>query len=246
VIRTSRTRKKSNAVFFLAALVLAIAAAGVIILTSPYVMYFFELAGTHFEHCRSLEARTLIEIQGLNSSDSGEMNQVVNITVLLSYVPSPSKYNENNTDGCEFLHENAAITIRREKEPPETFEIQINGTFTFKKEIKLTSDGLWRIEAERVLAFRCLNETYTRKSRNPDNQHAFKVFTAEELKSLRKSTEPRPFWENPLAIGIITTVLGAMLALAGKVFYDRRKGERIAPNPRGGKNPPNTRNITGA
>lgn len=179
-----------------------------------------------FEQCKSLRTATRIEIHGLRSSDLGELNQVINVSVLLSYDPPPSEYNQNNTDECEFLSEDAKIIIHRENDPRKNFPIRIEGdSHTFEGTFKLTSDGVWRIQAERMLTFNHSGQTYKRVSRDPDNEHSFKVLSTEEIALLTSSIEPEQtkFWENPVLIAIASAVASAIAAFAVRILWKRWK-----------------------
>ena len=210
-------------VFVVLVLILIVTVAG-FALSSPDYTQFLEIFHVYFlEQCRSLQTTTKIEIQGLNSSDLGELNQIINLSILLSYDPPPYEYNQNNPDTCEFLHENTTIKIQREKETLESFSLQINDSYTFERTLKLTSDGIWIIEAERTLVFTHAGNPYTRTSPNPDNKRAFKVLVTEELTLLPRSTRPASFWENPVLIAILSAALSAITALVVRIIWRRWK-----------------------
>jgi hypothetical protein len=210
-----------------AVLILIIIAAGFYLYNQGYTSFeqFLDIIQfSFFEQCKSLQTVTQIEIHGLRSSDLGELNQVINLSIILSYSPPPSEYNQDNPDECGFLSEDAKIIIHRENEPKKNFPIKIEGdSHRFEGTFKLTSDGVWRIQAERMLTFNHSGQTYKRVSRNPDNEHSFKVLTTEEIALLTSSIEPEQtkFWENPVLIA--SAVASAIAAFAVRIVWKRWK-----------------------
>lgn len=203
-------------------LILIVTAAGFALL-NDYTQILDIFSAYFHGKCTSLQTTTNIELHGLNSTDLGELNRIINLSVLLSYSPQTKEYNQDNPDACQFLYENTTITIQKEKELSQTFLLEINDSHTFHQTIKLTSDGTWIIRTERKLAFEHAGSPYSRTSRNPDNMRSFKVLTSEELTNLLRSTRKPSFWENPVLIAALSAIASAIAALVVRIAWRKYK-----------------------
>lgn len=161
--------------------------------------------------CSSPESLTDIGVYGLNSSDMGQLNSLVTVRVSLAY--------GNGTGGCELLGENATVIIRKGDGASEEFTVDVGGGAVFERDFRLDSDGLWRVEVRRNPVFLMDCGEYRRAG---TESFSFRVFTEGEIKSLMRSSDDS-FWQAPLTVGIITTLLAVVLGFFVRRMWRKRQ-----------------------